>query len=572
MRRPYSLIASILILLVLVQSRMCYPGPITGAGVKVTTWDAFGYYMYLPAIFIYHDVEKLNWLEEADRKYAMTGGDGWQAQKADNGNYVFKYLGGVAIMQLPWFAVGHLWAKATGQPQDGFSQPYQLSLAFGIILYCFLAILLLRRLLLKYFPDNTVAITLLLVCLATNFIQYAAVDNAQSHAYIFVLYVVLLWAAMKWHEQPKAKWAALIGWIIGLATMSRPTEAIMLFIPLLWGTHTKLASKEKWQLVRQHKSHVVIAVLSGLVGVLPQLVYWKVVTGSFIYDVGSKWMFLNPYFRVLFGWEKGWFIYTPVTILFIIGMLFIRRFPFKNPVLWFCLLNIWIIIAWSDWRYGGSYSTRALVQSYPVFALPMAAFVQRVSAWRWKALVYIVFAFLLGVNIFQVWQYNKGFIHYNDMNRLYYSHVYLNAYPTPEDVSLLDHDEFLKNENAYKQIVLIEDTTKQLIHALQGAQGLIISNFPIDYKQDNWIKVEVSLQATPLWQSYLNGVLQTRDSIKQVKVRLFNAISKDNLVNNYAFYIHLPEEANPSSFSLYTTSASELNATVERVRLIKYSK
>jgi hypothetical protein len=31
-----------------------------------------------------------------------------------------------------------------------------------------------------------------------------------------------------------------------------------------------------------------------------------------------------PHFRVLFGGEKGWFIYTPITILFIVGLFLMR--------------------------------------------------------------------------------------------------------------------------------------------------------------------------------------------------------------------------------------------------------
>src|SRR5205823_3004756 len=138
-----------------------------------------------------------------------------------------------------------------------------------------------------------VAVTLIMVCLATNFLQYAAVDNAQSHVYIFLLYVLVLFITLKWHQQPKVSWALLTGYLIGLATMSRPTEAIMLFIPLFWNTQTKEAAKEKWQLVKQNKLHILLAATGGFLGILPQIIYWKYVTGSFLYDVGSKWVFLN---------------------------------------------------------------------------------------------------------------------------------------------------------------------------------------------------------------------------------------------------------------------------------------
>ena len=73
----------------------------------VTNWDGLGYYMYLPSGFIYNDYSKLEWLPEMDKKYHLTEGQMYQANKAKNGNYVNKYLGGVAILQAPLFGIAH---------------------------------------------------------------------------------------------------------------------------------------------------------------------------------------------------------------------------------------------------------------------------------------------------------------------------------------------------------------------------------------------------------------------------------------------------------------------------------
>jgi hypothetical protein len=410
MKNPLSLIACILIAIVLFTYRLSYSEVGGDRSLKVTTWDAFGYYMYLPSSLIYHDMTELKWLDSIDKKYNLTGGQLYQANKHDNGKYVYKYLGGVALIQLPFFLIGHVIALNSDYPADGFSPPYQYAISFGAIIYCILALFLLRRILLRYYTDATAALTLLLLALATNLIQYVSIDSAMSHAFIFPLYVLILYTTIKWHEQPRIILALAIGYIIGLATISRPTEAVMLFIPLLWNTQNKEASQTKWKLVKEHRSHIAAVVFGGLLGILPQLIYWKIATGSFIYDVGSKWSFLNPFFRVLFGPEKGWFIYTPVTIFFIIGMFFIRPFPFRNSVIWFCLLNIYIIISWFDWRYGASYSTRALVQSYPVFALPFAAFIQRVNTTKWRYLFYALSICLIALNLYQISLYNRGLI------------------------------------------------------------------------------------------------------------------------------------------------------------------
>ena len=97
-----------------------------------------------------------------------------------------------------------------------------------------------------------------------------------------------------------------------------------------------------------------------------------------------------------------------------------------------------MIIAWHDWHYGGSYSSRALVQSYALLALPFAAFLERAfaSRWRWPALA--LCGYLLVVNLFQIKQYNNTVIHYDRMNFEAYWGVYLDADPTEADRALLD--------------------------------------------------------------------------------------------------------------------------------------
>jgi len=576
MKNKYSFIACLLVVLVLLAFRISESDMNGKPPLKVTQWDAFGYYIYLPSFLIYHDATKLNWLPEIDKKYSVTGGTGWPAEKLDKGNYVFKYLGGVALMELPFFYIGDIIAKQFHYPPDGFSPPYQYALGFGVIFYCLLGIFLLRKILLIYFKDTTVALTILMVCLATNFIQYAAIDNGQSHGYIFPLYVLVIFTTLKWYQKPKIAWALLTGYIIGLATSCRPTEAIMLFIPLMWFTHTKEATKAKWQLVKQNKSHIAFACLGGLIGILPQLIYWKYCTGSFLFDVGSKWEFLDPHFRVLFGWEKGWFIYTPITVFFIVGMFFMKGFPFKKSVLWFCLLNIYIIIAWDDWRYGGSYSTRALMQSYPVLALPFAGFVEKISLKKWRFLFYIACAYLLFVNLFQTNQYCRTILHYNDMNRLYYSNIYLNPHPTPLDMSLLDNGEILNNESGYTITTISHtDIAKHIQFTANTADTFISTTIKntTNYYTNSWIKISCTIKApSHLWNSYLNAEIKPGDATKHSKIRLSNPLSIDSASNHYEWEMQISSNTPNQNLRLYITSPYDFEGTVENINVIKLDK
>jgi hypothetical protein len=413
MKNKISFFSLLIILILFIGFRLAHTGSNSQNNYNVTTWDAFGYYMYLPGAFIYQDTKELKWIPVIDSTYHVTGGNLYQAIQLKNTNeiaYTNKYLSGVAIMQSPFFLCGHIAAKLVDEPQNGFSAPYQYAIMCAAIFWCFLGFIFLRKVLLKYFTDQVTAITLILLAGASNLIQYASVDSGMSHAYIFPLYALVLWYTIKWHEEPKRSSAFMIGLICGLATISRPTELLIIFIPILWNMQTKEEKTRKWKLVSSNKKHIYLGGLGCLLAVSPQLLYWKYTTGAFIYDVGSKWYFLNPWFRVLFGPEKGWFLYTPVAILMIIGFFFMKNKPFRKSVLIFCLLNIWIIISWSDWKYGASYSTRALTQSYPVFALPLACVLAYFMERKKKYLIYAIGILLVLLNFYQLSIYNQSIL------------------------------------------------------------------------------------------------------------------------------------------------------------------
>lgn len=570
----YSLLACLLICIVLVQHRYRHL-PEQPASLVVTNWDAFGYYMYLPSMVIY-DYKQMDWVPAVDAKYRLTGGDLYQAQKNKEGKYFFKYLGGVALLQSPFFLLAHQLAPSLGYPQDGFSAPYQFAIMLAALFYAMLGILLLRRLLLRYFEDRTVAIVLLLMCLATNLIQYAAVDSGMSHIYIFPLYAIIMLITDAWHRKPAALKAFSAGYIIGLATICRPTEALMLFIPLLWDTHTKEAAKQKWQKVREHRPHVWLAIAGGFIGILPQLIYWKSATGSWIYDVGSAWDFLTPHLRVLIGWEKGWFIYTPVTVFFVAGLFFLKPYRFRKSVLWFCLLNIYIIIAWRDWQYGGSYSTRALVQSYPVFALAFGALIQHIQDKKWRWLFYAAGIYLVFVNLFQLEQYADNILHYRDMNRKYYSAIYLDNNPTPADMSLLDNNSLLTDEDNYHDKLLksIEGDTTFILQ--QGEQG-VIYDAPLltGTDKDAWLVAKGRIYVYDgFWQGYLNIELIKGDSVNRIKSRLFTPVSKDRQDNDYELHAHIPDYFKDGRVRVYLNreEPADFDGTIKNMQLLLYTK
>ena len=215
-------------------------------------------------------------------------------------------------------------------------------------------------------------------------------------------------------------------------------------------------------------------------------------------------------------------------------------------VLTYCLLTIYVVIAWHIWRYGGSYSCRALVQSYPVFSFPLACVVERFFQSRLRFLWLLLAAYLIVVNLFQITQYNRAILHYDDMNRNYYRAIYLNPHPAALDMSLLDTDEMLRDANNY----IGTELPIQFIHdTLHGPQLLSEHNFQpaTDYQ---WLHIESDLYCLQgMWGSWLKTTLIQGNSRKQVKVRLYNPLSKEGITNHYSFYVKLTWQ-NRSSFKV----------------------
>lgn len=541
----------------------------TPTPANVLTWDAFGYYLDLPGFFIYGDMGKLEWIPGILERYQPTGSL-YQVSELPNGNRVMKYLLGLSILNTPFFLLGHLLAGWLDYPLDGFSAPYQLAICFGALIYAFMGLCFLRLVLKRFFSEPVVALTLLLTGLATNYVQYVAVDSALTHGYLFTVYALALWLIVRWHEAPGPRLAFWIGLVIGLACITRPTEGVMLFLPLLWLKD----GMKKGAFFRQHPAHLFWAIAGGFLGILPQLIYWKTVTGNWIYDVGAKFLFFRPHWQVLWGWEKGWFIYTPIALLMVAGLFFLRPYPFRKAVLTFSLLNIWIVIAWADWRYGASYSCRALVQSYPVWALALGAVLTRALNYRVHYLLLPLSGFLLFLNLFQIGQYKRTILHFDDMNRRYYQAIFLNPNPSPLDMSLLDTDEIIREENQYQtKHTLHLDTTFIINKAGQAKTVFWEDNIRqltgYDAGKEQWLHLKAQVKsAWGAFDSRLVTELTLNERRKRTACRMENGISRPQTWNTIEYYFRLPPEYKGGTLGFWAETEVMQDIYIKDVGLI----
>lgn len=402
-----------------------YPRWEQGGTQAPLSWDASGYYMYLPATFIYKDLKHCAFKDSIIRKYEPTPDFQQAFIHEKSGNYVMKYAIGQAVLMSPSFFIGHAIAMQSDKyPADGFSYPYQKSVGLGMFVYMLIGLVFLRKILLEYYKDGTVALLLIAYVLGTNFLNYGAIDTTMTHGPLFMVYTLIIYTTIRFYKRPNTKKAIAIGLLTGLATLVRPTEIISVLIPLLWGISSWEELKQRLLFIRHHPSFFIVAAVFFAIPESLQLIYWKYATGDWIVysyqDQGFSW--LSPHVGdYTFSYRCGWLRNCPMMILPVFGLIpFIRLRKNVWAVLLFTLLNFYIVTAWDIWDYGNT-SGRAMIQSYPVIAFLFAALIEWINQRKVAMfLFYPVFLFCIYMNIWWTYHAHKGNVQVADIPKEYY--------------------------------------------------------------------------------------------------------------------------------------------------------
>jgi hypothetical protein len=417
---------------------------------NIFNFDLLGYYLYLPATFKYDNISLTNIQDvlKVISQYGSTDGF-YQAFKVDGSeNWVIKYPIGLSILFLPFYFIGELIASCTNYPTDGFSKPYQLSVLYGSYVYTLVGLYYFRKILRDFFTDKITSIVLLIFYFGTNLLLYSSMygQPANVHNIILTLHTLVIYQTIKWHKYYKFNILISIGVLIGIIAITRPPEALIILFPLLYTVYDKQTFKNKIQLFIKHKSQLIITSILFSLVILIQLIYWKHVTRKFIFDsyqnnLSEGFNFSSPYIlEFLFSFRKGWLLYSPIIIFSIIGFYFLYKIhkSIFYSIFIFFILNLYVISSWSCWWYGMSFSSRAIVSSYVILAIPMGYFLIEVGKKnKLKYIITSVIIILIGFNLFQIYQYRNGIIHPTLTSKEYYKSVFLQITPPTEDQSKL---------------------------------------------------------------------------------------------------------------------------------------
>lgn len=458
------------------------------ANYGVIDWDNFGYYLYLPATFIYDDLklQKKEQYEELQKKYKLSS-TFYQAHKIHNGNHVIQYTSGMAIIYSPAFFAGHLWASLDSTYQtDGFSAPYQLAILVESFILLFIGLFYLRKLCLAFFDDRVSTVIILLICIGTNFLQIASVNISSPHALLFSAYAFLLYFTHQWHHNPKFKYLLSVSIVLAIMILSRPNELLFTLIPLFWIGGNFPSIKSKLIYFYQHPLELLGAALPfALLGILQPL-YWKYTTGEWIFDtyINEDFKLLSPYLNeYLFSFKKGWLLYTPLMIFGLLGFIpFIqKRRSLAILFLTFTILYVWILSSWDCWWYADSFSQRSIVQSYPIFALPFGYLIMYIKnakpSIKYSVSLLLITLFLF--NLFQTYQFKKGIIDASRMTKAYYLSTFLDTKPDAKKKRLLEplrNINYIPEHESLSRFIIHKESYSKLNNDLDTLDSLKFIN------------------------------------------------------------------------------------------------
>jgi hypothetical protein len=392
--------------------------------------DAKGYYAYLPAIFIYHDLN-FGFYDRIENQLYANPNSSCEYIREHNGRKINKYYAGTALCELPFFMAGHLITLMTGYSADGYSYYYTMMVHAGALIYLLAGLLGLRRLLSGYgFGEGIISFVLFGIVFGTNLFYYSVTEFGMSHVYSFAL---ITWFCVKvrdfYRGEHPGRSLYMAALLLGLITLIRPLNLmIVLAVPFLSGSAASLQAGFNSLLGNKKRLITAFLLSAGIMSI--QLFLYKVQTGSFlVYSYKEEgFQFQNAHFvDFLFSYRKGMFLYTPLLLLCTTGFLYIfrrNRFEFYT-LAGFLLLLVYIFSSWHMWYYGGSFSQRVMIDYYALFAILLGSALTGIAKFRVRFLFSGAILVLVILCQIQTYQYRYNQIHWSDMNREKYWDVFL---------------------------------------------------------------------------------------------------------------------------------------------------
>jgi len=397
---------------------------------KVINEDALGYYIILPAIFKYHDpnfefIDSVLRQSETYKNYVPP-----VVNELVNGKKVCKYYSGVAILQAPFYLFNSL---ITNSKENGFQRSNHVSILISAISYLLLGfwgmIDLLKRL---KTPSILIVCTVCMTLFGSNLFAYSTYDIAYSHVYSFFALVFFIRATYIFKHQINLKTAVLCGLFFGLIVIIRPLNGIsILFIPIVFGL-------KPFRLLfnKAHLKFTIIALISALfvLGIQSSIWHWQ--TGLwYVYPYGNESLnLLEPHvLELVFGFNCGWAIYTPLPFLILVfSLLFLFVRKQMRQGIWMSVFSIALLYLLSSWyylHYGCTVGCRPITEFYGPLFIAFAYSAKPYIRTNWsKSILLLIAGFGIYYNQIVHKQFFENIINWCEMDKQRFQMVFMKTH------------------------------------------------------------------------------------------------------------------------------------------------
>ena len=263
------------------------------------------------------------------------------------------YSVGTSIFWIPSMAITSIFSS------NKLDLLHELGPGLTGILFMLGGLFFIEKYLLNFYTPRTTFFTVLTLFIGSNLFYYTTLEPALSHQPAFFLIAFLLY----WTSDLKDKSLnyLLLGILFGLVQITRIADTFLL-IPIFFAL--KLDLKK-----------IVLIGLGFVVGMAPQITaqyfyYGTVAKNFYVTEASNQWSFkLIHLFEYLFSYQKGMFIWAPVYLLGICGLVKLKKYLILATFIF-----IWCLGAfWSEHSsMTAGFGQRLAIASTPYLAIGIA--------------------------------------------------------------------------------------------------------------------------------------------------------------------------------------------------------
>jgi len=361
--------------------------------------DGVGYYAFARAPLTQHNLDFAPDYAHANEGFREARLDASGVPKAyfrtASGHLDNHFSVGPAMLWTPFLLVAHagvLIARVFGAHvfADGFSLPYLLAMAFGTLVYGFVALLLSHRVACQFVAGRWALLATIAVWWASSLPVYMYFNPSWSHAHSAFTVALFFWYWLRTRGERKVAQWLVLALIAGLMMNVYYPNALVLIllIPEALADYRKAlqqsnqASQKVLSLVGFHLLFCAVVFAS----LLPTFATRYFIYGGFFrtgYVPISQWAWRSPWFlALLFSANHGLFSWTPLLLIATAGLfLFCRRFPTIGiSVICVLLAFYYFMASYPDWAGISSYGNRFFVSLTVFFVLGLATVLDAIAS------------------------------------------------------------------------------------------------------------------------------------------------------------------------------------------------